>query len=378
MIYLDNSATTKPCGEAVTATLDAMRNHWGNPSSVHRLGMEANTHLTTARKQVATAMGAEADRIFFTSCGTEANNWAIFSGVKKMAKRGNHIITTAIEHHAVLNPMAQLALQGFDVTYLPPNDQGVVTLESLKNALRPDTIFVSIMMLNNETGAIMPISQMAKLVHRTCPDALFHTDAVQGLYRATFSAKSLGADMISVSGHKLHGPKGVGALYVRNDLSLPPHLYGGGQERGLRSGTEPLPAICGFGAALDAHYTTRSGDIAHMRSLKKYLLEELKNLPHVACLCDSDAPHVIPLAIDGMRSQELINRLQDLDIYVSAGSACSKGHRSHVLEAMGIPNSLIDGAIRISLCRETTKEEIDALLVALSSMTPPQGGTHEH
>ena len=231
MIYLDNSATTRPCSQAVEAMMQAMTQSWGNPSALYNFGIDTARQLKTARHTVAAAMGAEPDRVFFTSGGTEADNWAVFSTAKRYGKRGRHIITTAIEHHAILNCMKELEGRDFEVTYLQPDDQGRITVQDLKAALRPDTILVSIMMVNNEVGSVMPISQMAKLTHKLCPDALFHTDAVQGFLKIPFAAKTLGADLISVSSHKVHGPKGAGALYVSPRLkSFPALLLGGGQE----------------------------------------------------------------------------------------------------------------------------------------------------
>lgn len=363
--YFDNSATTKPCPEAVAAITEMLTDCWGNPSSLHRLGTEAQRKLHQARLSVAEAMGAEADRVFFTSGGTEADNWAIFSAAKRLAKRGKHIITTAVEHHAVLHPMKELEQQGFEVTYLQPDRDGRITAEALQEALRPDTVFVSVMMVNNETGAVMPIERMAKLTHRLAPDAIFHTDAVQGFFKVPFRASTLGADLISVSGHKVHAPKGVGALYIRKGLSLPPYLHGGGQEQNYRSGTEGLPAIVGFGAACKAALPTMRQDIAKEQALKQSCMEQLSNIEGVVLLGAADAPHIINLSVPGVRSQGLINCLQDKDVYVSAGSACAKGHRSHVLEAMKVAPDLIDGSIRISMSRFTTEEEIKQLIEAL-------------
>ena len=359
MIYLDNSATTKPCKEAVEAMTDMLTECWGNPSSVHHLGVEAERRMKNARNQVAALMGAEPERVFFTSGGTEADNWAIFSTAERLGKRGKHIITTAVEHHAVLHPMEKLAAQGFEVTYLKPDETGVVSVETLSAALRPDTILVSVMMVNNETGAVMPIADMVKAVRRKSPLALFHTDAVQGFGKVPFKAKTLGADLISVSGHKIHGAKGVGALYIKKGLSFPPLLRGGGQEQNFRSGTEGLPAIVGFGAACAACDLNK--EIAHLSKLRDLCREKLADVPGLVFIGKGDAPHVVNIAVPGLRSQGLINRLQEREIYVSAGSACSKGHRSHVLEAMGVPAKTIDGAIRISFGRENTPEDVDAL-----------------
>ena len=250
MIYLDNSATTKPCPEAVEAVNQALTRQWGNPSALYGFGIDAAHDLRAARQQVAAALGAEPDRVFFTSGGTEADNWALFGTVKRLGKRGKHIITTAMEHHAILNCTKELESQGYRVTYLKPDSQGRITADQLKAALTPDTILVSIMMVNNEVGSVSPIRELARLTHRICPDAVFHTDAVQGFLKIPFQAKTLGADLISVSSHKIHGPKGAGALYISPRLkSFPALLLGGGQEGGYRSGTEATPAIFGFAAA---------------------------------------------------------------------------------------------------------------------------------
>lgn len=365
LAYFDNSATTKPCAEAITAIHELLETCWGNPSSVHNLGIAAQRRLHQARLEVAEALGAEADRVFFTSGGTEADNWAIFSTAARMGKRGKHIITTAVEHHAVLHPMAQLEQQGFEVTYLQPDGEGRITLEALQAALRPDTILVSVMMVNNETGAVMPIERMAKLTHRLAPNAVFHTDAVQGFLKVPFRATTLGADLISVSGHKIHGPKGVGALYIRKGFSLPPYLHGGGQESNYRSGTEGLPMIAGFGAACKAAFPTLRQDLAREQQLKQLCMQALQKIDGVQLIGAAEAPHIINLSVPGVRSQGLINCLQDMEVYVSAGSACSKGHRSHVLEAMRVAPELIDGSVRVSMSRFTTEDEIHQLVDAV-------------
>lgn len=363
MIYLDNSATTKPCVQAVEAMTKALSQDWGNPSALYNFGIDAARQLRSARSQVAAALGAEPDRVFFTSGGTEADNWAIFGTVKRMGKRGNHIITTATEHHAILNCMKELEAQGYDVTYLRPDELGRISAESLRAALRSDTILVSIMMVNNEVGSVMPIGQMAKLTHKLCPDAIFHTDAVQGFLKVPFQAKNLGADLISISSHKIHGPKGAGALYISPRLkSFPPLLLGGGQEAGYRSGTEGTPAIFGFAAAAEVGGRTFREDAAREKALIAYLVERLSSLPGVMINGAHEAPHILSVSIPGVPTQNSINILQDRGICVSAGSACAKGHRSHVLTAMGIAPEIIDCAFRVSLCRDTTQEELDTLV----------------
>ena len=373
MIYLDNSATTKPCPEAVEAMTKALTENWGNPSALYNFGIDTAKLLRQARHSVAAAMGAEPDRVFFTSGGTEADNWAIFGTVKRMGKRGKHIITTAMEHHAILNCMADLESRGFEVTYLKPDSMGRVSADDLKAALRTDTILVSIMMVNNEVGSVMPIAQMAKLTHKLCPDAIFHTDAVQGFLKVPFAAKNLGADLISVSSHKIHGPKGAGALYISPRLkSFPPLLLGGGQEGGFRSGTEGMPAIMGFAAACAAVNATFRADIQREAGLIAEFSEKFAALEGVTVNGAHEAPHILSLAIPGVPVQNTINILQDHGICVSAGSACAKGHRSHVLTAMGLPNETIDAAFRISLCRDTTREELDVLYAVLRDEVLPR------
>ena len=373
MIYLDNSATTKPCAEAVAAMTQALTETWGNPSALYGFGLESARCLRTARHQVAAAMGAEPDRVFFTSGGTEADNWAFFGTVKKLGKRGKHIITTAIEHDAILNCAKELEAQGYEVTYLQPDSLGRITLEDLKAALRKDTILVSIMMVNNEVGSVMPISTMAKLTHKVCPEAIFHTDAVQGFLKVPFSAKTLGADLISVSSHKIHGPKGAGALYLSPRLkSFPPLILGGGQENGLRSGTEAMPAILGFAAAAAAGAATWKEDTCRERELLTAFVEQVSSLEGVRINGAHEAPHILSLSIPGLPTQNSINLLQDAGICVSAGSACAKGHRSHVLTAMHLPPEVMDGSFRISLSRCTTQQDLDALLTVIRDTLLPR------
>ena len=373
MIYLDNSATTKPCAEAVAAMTQALTETWGNPSALYGFGLESARNLRIARHQVAAAMGAEPDRVFFTSGGTETDNWAFFGTVKKLGKRGKHIITTAIEHDAILNCARELEAQGYEVTYLQPDALGRITLDDLKAALRKDTILVSIMMVNNEVGSVMPISAMAKLTHKVCPEAIFHTDAVQGFLKVPFSAKTLGADLISVSSHKIHGPKGAGALYLSPRLkSFPPLILGGGQENGLRSGTEAMPAILGFAAAAAAGAATWKEDTCRERELLAAFVEQVSSLEGVRINGAHEAPHILSLSIPGLPTQNSINLLQDAGICVSAGSACAKGHRSHVLTAMRLSPEVMDGSFRISLSRYSTQQDLDALLSVIRDTLLPR------
>ena len=373
MIYLDNSATTKPCKEAVDAMVRGLTEAWGNPSALYGFGIDAAHDLRVARSQVAAAMGAETDRVFFTAGGTEADNWSIFGCAKRFGKKNKHIITTAIEHHAVLNCTKELESQGFEVTYLQPDEEGRITTDALKAALRKDTFLVSIMMVNNEVGSVMPIMQMAKLTHKFAPDAIFHTDAVQGFMKVPFQAKTLGADLITVSSHKVHGPKGVGALYISPRLkSFPPMIHGGGQENNFRSGTEAMPAILGFGAACAAIAPTVKADIAAEKALLEHLVTSLAELPNVRINGCHEAPHILNLSIPGVPTQNTINILQESGICVSAGSACAKGHRSHVLTAMKLSPEVIDGSFRVSLCKDTTQEELDKLVDDIANKIIPR------
>ena len=373
MIYLDNSATTKPCPEAVEAVTRALTEDWANPSALYDFGFDAAKALRLARAKVAAALGAEPDRVYFTSGGTEADNWALQSTAKRLGKRGKHIITTAMEHHAILNTMKDLEERGFEVTYLQPDETGTVTLEKLKQALRPNTILVSIMMVNNEVGSVMPIAQMARLTHKLSPNAIFHTDAVQGFLKIPFAARNLGADLISISSHKIHGPKGVGALYISPRLkSFPALLLGGGQENGLRSGTEATPAIFGFAAACAAGQATFREDVAREAALLEELTQKLSAIDGICVNGSHQAPHILNLSVPGVPTQNTINILQDHGICVSAGSACAKGHRSHTLEAMKISPEVMDGSFRVSLSRHTTEEELDKLVEILKEKILPR------
>ena len=365
MIYLDNAATTKPCAAAVRAMNEALTETWGNPSAVHGLGLRAERLVKRARDQVSAAMGCQPEQILFTSGGTEGDNFALFSAARRMGKRGKHIITTAVEHHAVLNPARDLEAQGFEVTCLMPGPDGAVSKEDLLRALRPDTILVSVMMVNNETGAVHDIASMARLVHQRT-GALFHTDAVQGFLKVPFRCGSLGADLVTVSAHKIGGPKGVGAVFFGKNVHLPPLLHGGGQEKNLRSGTENTAGIAGFGAACAEYSENLRQRLRTMESLKEQCLAGLRAAaPEAVVLGSHEAPHVICLAVPGLRSQGLIGALEEREIYVSAGSACSRGHRSHVLEAIGVSPELIDGSVRVSLGFQTTPEDIHGFLRGL-------------
>lgn len=363
-IYLDNAATTRVCPEAAAAAAAAMTEQYGNPSSTHRMGREAGKLLDASRAAVAGALGCAPEELYFTSGGSESDNWAILSGAAYNARHGKHVISSAVEHAAVLRSLDELEKRGFEVTRLKPERDGGVSPAAVLDALREDTGFVTLMTVNNETGAVTDVAGIAKAVKARNPGTLVHTDAVQAFLKVPFQAKTLGADLISLSGHKIHAPKGVGALYIRSGLSLASLILGGGQERGKRAGTEALPLIAAFAAASEA-YRKDSGAAERMDALRAQAAERLTaEIPGLLIL-GGGAPHILSLSLPGYRSEVLMNFLEAKDIYVSRSSACKKGGRSHVLEALGCPSDVIDGAIRVSLSRFTTAEEVDAFCIAL-------------
>ena len=365
MIYFDNAATTRVCPEAAEAAMRMMTEQFGNPSATYRLGRDAKAAVDTARAQVAAALGAKPDEVFFTSCGSEGDNWAILEGAKSMARRGKHVISSAVEHDAVRKSLDALEKAGFEVTRLSPSPDGNITPGQVAEALRPDTVLVSLMMVNNETGAVTDISAVARTLKAAKSQALLHTDAVQAFLKVPFRADRLGADLITVSGHKIHAPKGVGALYIRSGLKLAPYILGGGQEKGLRAGTENTPQIAAFGAACEVGKAQMAGAAARMAELRAHIVQRLSEELDPVEFIGGGAPHILSVSLPGWRSEVLMNFLEAREIYTSKSSACKKGGRSHVLEAMGLPAKVIDGALRISLSRYTTAEEADALCDAL-------------
>jgi cysteine desulfurase len=366
-IYLDNAATTCVCPEAADAALDAMRVNYGNPSSTHAMGRAAKKIMDAARAKVALALGCAPEELFFTSGGTEADNWAVIRGAEYNARHGRHIVSSAVEHAAVLRSLDYLERRGFSVTRLTPGPDGGVAKEAVLAALRPDTCLVSLMLVQNETGAVTDVAGIAAAVHAQCPAALVHTDAVQGFLKVPFSAKTLGADLISVSGHKIHAPKGIGALYIRKGLSLPPYILGGGQERERRAGTEPLPLIAAFGAAAETAQREFPAYTARIAALRAHAVERLTAENEGLLVLGGGAPQILSISLPGWRSEVLMNCLEAEEIYVSKSSACKKGGRSYVLEAMDLPAAVIDGALRVSFSRFTTAEETDAFCDALTA-----------
>ena len=359
--YLDNAATTQVCPEAAEAALRAMRDTYGNPSSTHRKGRDARKLLDACREQVAAALGARnAGEVVFTSCGSESDTWALCAGAESMKRKGRHIISSLVEHDAIRRNLDLLESRGFEVTRLKPDATGRVDPEAVRDALREDTILVSLMMVNNETGAVTDIRAVADALKRAGSQALLHTDAVQAFRKIPFQARSLGADLISVSGHKIHAPKGIGALYIREGLRLPSLILGGAQEAGRRAGSEPLPQIAAFAAACGLEPAAD-----HMRSLKALALARLSDaVPEIRFL-ETDAPHILSLSMPGWRSEVLMNFLEAREVYVSKSSACKQGKRSHVLEALGMRPELIDGALRVGFSRFSTEEDVLALVEGL-------------
>jgi cysteine desulfurase len=341
-----------------------MTENFGNPSSTHALGRSARQALKKARTDVASALGAKPEEIYFTAGGTESDNWAIRSGAFLMRHKGRHIISSTTEHEAVLQSLAEMERQGYEVTYLSPSETGAVSVDAVMAALRPDTILVSLMLVNNETGAVTDIPALSKALKAAQSPALLHTDAVQGFLKVPCTAKGLGSDLISLSAHKIHAPKGTGALYVRSGLQLPPLLLGGGQESGRRSGTEGLPGICAFAAAVKAAQKDKDAQ-TRMAALRQRIIDTLKpDIPDLVVI-GGGAPHVLSLALPGYKSEVLLNYLDAQGVCVSKGSACKKGARSHVLQAMGLPSAIIDSTIRLSLSRYTTQEDAEGFCQAL-------------
>ena len=364
--YLDNAATTQTRPEAAQAAVTAMTEEWGNPSSRYAFGQEASGRLKEHRAQVAAGLGCRPEEVYFLSCGTEGDNWAIAAAVEKNRRKGKHIITTAIEHAAVLEPIRELERQGYEVTWLQPDQQGIITAEQVEAALRPDTILVAMMLVNNELGTVLPVAETARAIRAARCPALLHCDAVQGFLKVPFTPEGLGVDTLAVSGHKVHAPKGIGALYIRRGLRLPPLIRGGGQEKGLRSGTEPTAQTAAFAAAVEAGRASLERDLAHMRELKDYAARTLREqVPGLELIGAGTAPHILPVTLPGYKSEVVLRFLSDRGIYVSSGSACHKGKPSHVYAALKLPKPQMDGILRISFSYDTAREDVDALVQGL-------------
>lgn len=366
MIYLDNAATTQVCPEAAQAAVRAMTLDFGNPSSRYPLGKAAASAMAAARSEVAAALGCGADEVFFTSCGTEGDNWAIQAALWQNRRVGKHIVTTAVEHSAILQPCQWLTQQGCEVTYVVPDSKGNIPAECVLAAVRPDTALVSVMLVNNELGTVYPIREIAQGLKAKNPQTLLHTDAVQAFLKVPFSARTLGADLISLSAHKIGGPKGIGALCLGPRMkNVKPLLPGGGQEHGLRSGTEATAQIAGFAKAVELRQANLTETIRHMAEIKAYAIEQLTAIPDLVLVGDGQAPHVLAVSLVGWPSQNIVNDLSAQGICVSAGSACHQGKPSQVVAALKLPKRVASGVIRLSFGPETTKADIDACAAAL-------------
>ena len=364
--YLDNSATTQVCEEAAQAAIRMMRENYGNPSSLHKMGIDAESAVEEARQFIADSLSVQAKNIYFTSGGTEANNTVLFGAAEALKRRGDRIIVSAVEHSSVYESAKRLKELGYDVQFAPVDTSGVVDIDKFKELLTDKTILVSVMTVNNETGSIQPIERIAKLVHKLCPEALFHTDAVQAYGKMPLRPKKLGVDLMSVSAHKIHGAKGCGALYIRDGARILPLLYGGEQQHKVRPGTESAPLIAAFGAAAAAFDISQSRE--HIDTLNTYALEKLTAIDGITINSPENAlPYIINISAAGIRSETMLHHLEESGVYVSSSSACAKGKRSYVLEAMGLSDDRIDSSLRISFSKYNTTEDIDALIEGLKS-----------
>ena len=375
-VYLDNSATTRAYPEVGNIVYKVMCQDYGNPSSMHRKGVEAEHYVKDAKEILAKLLKVNAKESFFTSGGTESDNLALIGAARANRRRGNHLITSSIEHPAILNTMHYLEEEeGFRVTYLPVDENGRVRLEALKEALCQDTILVSIMYVNNEVGSVQPIEEAVKIVKNFNPRILFHSDAVQGFGKYHIYPKRVGIDMLSASGHKIHGPKGTGFLYINEKVKIKPIIFGGEQQKNIRSGTENVPGIAGLGLAAKMIYQDLNMKVSLMRELKAHFIEGISKIEHATVhgLTDENsAPHIISVGIAGVRSEVLLHTLEDKGIYVSSGSACASNHPaiSGVLRGIGTSQEYLDSTLRFSMSEFTTKEEIDYTLETLYNCVP--------
>lgn len=369
--YLDNAATTFVFPEVKDIMVRVMEEDYGNPSSLHTKGIEAERYIRDTREIISKQLKVEPKDLIFTSGGTEANNMALFGSAYRNKRRGNHIITTQIEHPSVLQPLLQLESQGFRVTYLPVDKQGIVSMEALKEALCEETILVSIMMVNNEIGAVQPIEEIGRIVKNYNSSILYHVDGIQGFGKFLIYPKRCNIDLFSVSGHKIHGPKGIGFLYCKDRIKLQPIIFGGGQEKGMRSGTENVPAIAGLGLATKEIYEEHEKRMEILNQLKQSLIEQAETIGDVVNH-SGDAPHIVSISFIGVRSEVLLHALEEKGVYVSSGSACSSNHPavSGTLKAIGLPKIEQESTLRFSLSIFTTKEEIDFTATCLKELVP--------
>lgn len=379
-IYLDNSATTRVFPEVAELMARVMCDDYGNPSSMHRKGIQAEQYIRTAREKLAGILKVNEKDLYFTSGGTESDNLALIGCAEANRRRGRHLITTRIEHPAILRTMEHLQGMGFEVTYLPVDQSGRVRLEDVKRSIRPDTTLVSVMHTNNEIGSLQPVAEIGSLLKRINPQILFHVDAVQGFGKAQIYPKRMGIDLLSASSHKIHGPKGVGLLYVGEKVKIQPIAFGGGQQSGLRSGTENVPGIVGMAKAAELLYDKLDEEVEELYRLKKHFIEGVRQIDGVRVngLVPEHpdgaltAPHIVSVSFPGVRSEVLLHALEEKDIYVSAGSACSahKPQPSATLQAIGVERRLLESTIRFSFSVFTTEEELDITLRALAETVP--------
>ena len=373
--YLDNSATTCVYQETADLVCDLMVNHYGNPSAMHQKGVEAEQYIRTAQETLAKILKVKEKEIFFTSGGTESDNWALVGTAMANKRTGNHIITSAIEHPAVSAPLAFLEEQGFRITRLPVNKEGLVDVNELEEAITPETILVSIMYVNNEIGAVEPIGEIGRRIKAKNPKTYFHVDAIQAYGKFRILPKKMHIDMLSASGHKIHGPKGAGFLYVDSRVKIKPIIFGGGQQKDMRSGTENVPGIAGLALASKMIYQDLELKTEHMRELKTHFIDCISQIGNVkvhGLTDEGSAPHIVSAGFAGVRSEVLLHTLEDRGICVSAGSACASNHPaiSGVLQAIGTPREYLDSTLRFSLSEFTTKEEIDYTLETLYNCIP--------
>ncbi len=374
-IYLDNAATTKPCGEAVSAAVDAMTENYGNPSSLHRAGLDAQLAVDKARKAIAASIGADSSEIYFTSGATESNNLALRGISAAYGRKRRKIVISSVEHASVDETASALEKNGFEIVRISPRDDGRFYADDFISACDENTCLVSMMLVNNETGYIMPVRETFMAVKRSYPEIITHCDCVQGYMKLPIKAASLGADLISLSAHKIHGVKGVGAIYIKKGVRVIPIVTGGKQEKGIRSGTESVPLIAAFGAAVDKFRPTIAERYERVSQLKSHLLGKMGGIENVAVNSPSDgSPYVINISTVGKRSEIMLHFLESKGIYVSSGSACSKGQQSGVLGEFGISGKRADGAVRISITAQTTEEELDEFAETLAEgMTKIRG-----
>lgn len=363
MIYFDNAATTKPCAESVNAVCEALKTNWGNPSSLHGLGLKAEQTVSLARDEIAKALGADSESIYFTSGATESNNLSIFSAAKTLGRHKKKIVTTAIEHPSVSQPIKYLEENGFEIVRISPDNSGEIKPADIISAVDDNTCLVTCQLVNNETGYILPVAKSYKAIKKLYPKVITHCDCVQGFMKFNINANNLGADLISLSGHKIYGPKGIGALYVKKGIRVLPVNYGGGQEKGIRSGTEAVPNIVGFGAAVEVFSSSIADRYEKMCELSSYLERQIQGIDGVSVKKFSESsPYIVSVTVDNIKSETLLHYLEQKGIYVSSGSACSKGKKSDVLKAFNYNGKELDTTLRLSFSHENEKFEIDEFI----------------